>query len=136
MVDTILVPTDGSEHAQRAAAHAIALAEREGAALHALYVVNTDDLGEPALSSAEILITVEEERGRNVLAAVAEAARTRGVPVETTCAHGEPAEMIKEHADEVGADLVMLGKRGETHELREGTVARELRSHDDRVVIV
>mgnify|MGYP000468817448 CR=1 FL=1 len=137
MVETILVPTDGSRHAQRAAAHAIALAEREDATIRALYVVDTDDFGEPALSSAEILVTDEEQRGRAVLEAVETAARKRGVPVETTCTHGKPAEAIKTHADEVEADLVVLGERGETHDLREGTVTRKLRrDDDDRIVVV
>ena len=136
MVETILIPTDGSEHAQRAAAYAIALAEREGATLHALYVVNTDDLGEPALSSAEIVVVEEEDRGQKVLEAVAKAAENRGVPVETCCEHGKPARAIKEHADEMAADLIVLGKRGETHERREGTVTRKLRREDDRVIVV
>lgn len=137
MVGTILVPTDGSRHAQRAAAHAIALAEREDATVRALYVVDTDDFGEPALSSTEILVTDEEQQGRAVLEAVATAARKRDVPVETKCAHGKPVETIKAHADDIGADLVVLGERGETHELREGTVTRKLRrDDDDRIVVV
>ncbi|QSG13005.1 Nucleotide-binding protein, UspA family [Halapricum desulfuricans] len=136
MVETILIPTDGSEHGQRAAAYAIALAEREGATLHALYVVNTDEFGEPALSSTEIIVAEEEDRGRKVLSAVAEAAGRRGVSVKTTCCHGIPEETIEAHADEIGADLIVLGERGQTHERREGTVTRELREDDDRVVTI
>jgi len=136
MVETILAPTDGSEHAQRAAAYAIALAEREGATLHALYVVDTDEFGEPALSTTEIVVAEEEDRGREVLAAIAEAAGQRGIAVKTTCRHGVPDETIKAHADEIGADLIVLGERGQTHERREGTVTRELRGDDDRVVTI
>jgi nucleotide-binding universal stress UspA family protein len=135
MVDTILIPTDGSAHAQRAAAHAITLAKREDAALHALFVVNTHEMGEPALSSMEILIDEHEDRGRKVLAAIAEAAEKRGVTVETTCCHGEPTEEIRKYADEVDADLIVVGERGETHEHREGTVTRALQRKDDRIVV-
>lgn len=136
MVETILVPTDGSEHAQRAAAYAIALAEREDATVHALYVVDTDDFGEPALSSAEIVVVNEEDRGRKVLEAVAKAAENRDVPVETCCEHGEPASTIEAHANEVGADLIVIGKRGATHKRCEGTVTRTLRGEDDRLIVV
>ena len=136
MVETILVPTDGSEHGQRAAAYAIALAERADAVLHALYVVDTDEFGEPALSTTEIVVAEEEERGREVLSTVAEAAGRRGIPVKTTCCHGVPDETIEAHADEVEADLIVLGERGQTHERRAGTVTRELRDEDDRVVTI
>jgi len=136
MVETVLVPTDGSKHAQRAAAYAIALAERENAILHALYVVNVDEFGEPALSSTEIITAEEEDRGREVLAAVAEAAGRRGVPVKTTCCHGIPEETIQAHANEIGADRIVLGERGQTHDRREGTVTRKLRHDDDRVVTI
>lgn len=140
MVDTILIPTDGSEHAQRAGAHALTFAEREGATLHVLFVVETKDIGtsevgEPALSSTEILTHEREEWGRRVVEAIAEIADTRGVPVETTVCHGDPAETIPEIADEIDADLVFVGERGETHDHREGTVTRALRREDDRVVV-
>ncbi|MCU4719662.1 universal stress protein [Halapricum hydrolyticum] len=135
-IDTVLVPVDVSEHAQRAAAHAIALAQREGATLHALYVVDTREMGEPALSSMEIVIEERKERGWKVLAAVAETAERHGVPVETICCHGDPADEIRAVADEIDSDLIIVGKRGETHEHRGGTVTRELLREDDRVVVV
>ncbi|WP_136687516.1 universal stress protein [Halorhabdus amylolytica] len=140
MVETILIPTDGSEHAQRAAAHALAFAEREGATVHALFVVETEgvetsDVEVPALSSIEILTNEREEWGRKVLAAIAQTAEKRDVPVETSIYHGDPAETIPEVADEIDADLVFVGERGDTHEHREGTVTRALRREDDRVVV-
>lgn len=135
MADTIVLPTDGSTNAQRATAHAIALAKSEDATLHALFVVETRDTGEPALSSMEMLVSEQEDRGREVLSAVAEAAQRHGVQVETTCCHGDPTDTIGEFADEVDADLIVMGERGQTHEHREGTVTRELRRDDDRVVV-
>ncbi|QSG10533.1 Nucleotide-binding protein, UspA family [Halapricum desulfuricans] len=127
---------DGSEHAQRAAAHAIALAQRDGATLHALYVVDTREMGEPALSSMEIVIEERKDRGRKALAAVAETAERHGVPVETTCCHGDPVDEIRTVADEIDSDLIIVGKQGESHKYREGTVVRKLRRDDDRVVAV
>lgn len=49
MYDTVLVPTDGSEPADRAVDHALTLADRYGAGIHALYCVETHRYGEPAL---------------------------------------------------------------------------------------
>ena len=45
MFETILLPTDGSERAERAAPYAVELAERFDATLHPMYVVDTDALG-------------------------------------------------------------------------------------------
>ena len=42
MYDRILVPTDGSEPAAAAVRHALDLADRYDATLHALFVVDTD----------------------------------------------------------------------------------------------
>lgn len=44
MYDAILVPTDGSEGTARAVEHAIELAVRYDAALHAVSVIEADDV--------------------------------------------------------------------------------------------
>jgi nucleotide-binding universal stress UspA family protein len=135
MVDTILLATDGSEHAQRATAHALALAKREQAMLEAIFVVDTRELGEPALSSVEILIDEYEDRGREVLREVSEAAEKHDITVEMRCCHGVPSQEILALADAVDADLIVIGERGETHRIKEGEVARALRRADDRVIV-
>ncbi|MFW6018737.1 MAG: universal stress protein [Halapricum sp.] len=135
-IETVLLPVDVSEHARRAAAHAIALTQREDATLHVLFVVDTREMGEPALSSMEIVIEERKERGRKILSAIADTAEKHGVPVETICCHGDPTEEIRKVADEVGANLIIVGKQGETHKYREGEVTRKLRREDDRVVVV
>jgi nucleotide-binding universal stress UspA family protein len=135
MVDTILLATDGSEHAQRATAHAIALAKRENATLQAIFVVDTRELGEPALSSIEVLIDEYEDRGREILNDVVRAAEKHDVPIETRCCHGHPSEEILAMADAVDADLIVVGERGETHKIKEGEVMRALRQEDRRVIV-
>lgn len=134
-MDTILLPTDGSESARQATAHAIALAARTGAKLHAVFVVDTRDLGEPALSSMEVLIDEYEDRGHEILQAVEETAARHDVSVETRCCHGDPIEEIVALADAVDADLIVMGERGETHEIKPGEVTRKLSREDDRVVV-
>jgi len=61
--DTIVVATDGSDGGDRAVEHALELANRYGAALHAMFVVDTDRYGEPALSTAELVAEVAACRG-------------------------------------------------------------------------
>lgn len=136
MVDTILLPTDGSPRAHQAAAHAICLAKGENAALVVCYIVDIREMGEPALSSVEILIDEYEDTGQALLKGIATTAAKHDVPVETRCAHGVPAKKIAEIADEVGADIILMGERGLTHTKREGEVTRALRGKDKRVVTV
>lgn len=135
MTDTILLATDGSDHARRAAAHAIALAAREGADLHAVFVVDTRRHGEPALSSLEVLIGEYEDYGREVLGEIESTAENHDVPVETRCCHGDPEAEILALADSIGADLIVMGERGETHEKLPGELTRKLRRKDDRIIV-
>jgi len=117
MYDTILVPTDGSDPANRAVEHALEIAEQFGATVHAMYVVDTDRYGEPALSSAEIVLQELEEDGRDLVADIAERADGHDVAVETRVCHGAPHEEIVAYADEVDADLVILGYQGHSHRM-------------------
>jgi len=118
MYDTILVPTDGSDPANRAVEHAMEIAEQFDATVHAMYVVDTDRYGEPALSSAEIVLQELQEDGRGLVADVVEQGDSHGVTVETRVCHGTPHEEIVTYADEIDADLVILGYQGHSHHLR------------------
>jgi nucleotide-binding universal stress UspA family protein len=127
--DTILVPTDGSADANRAATHALELAEQYDADLHAILVVDTDRYPEPALSSAELETTELEDWGSEELAELAERAEELDVAISTRCCHGKPYLEIINHADEIDADLLVLGYHGHSH--AEG---EQLGSVTDRVV--
>lgn len=108
--DHVLVPTDGSEAAERAADHAIRIAERYGADVHAVYVVNTDvyEFGDAPRSVVGLL----KEGGGGAVEAVAAAARERGLPVTTDVVRGVPHEEIRSYAAGVDADLIAVGTRG------------------------
>lgn len=109
MTDTILLPVDGSDGTDGQVERALDLAESAGATVHALFVVNTGRYGEPALSSAEVLVDDMEDEGNALLAEVAARGRARGVEVVTRCCHGRPNDALVEHAGETGADVVVLG---------------------------
>jgi nucleotide-binding universal stress UspA family protein len=137
MYDTILVPTDGSDPANRAVEHGIELAERFGATLHALYVVDTTRYGEPALSSAEIVLQELEEDGTALVTDIAERADNHGVTVETRVCHGAPHAEIITYADEVNADLVVMGYQGHSHSMagHMGSVADRVTQRAGRPVL-
>lgn len=129
MYETILVATDGSGSANRAVTHALEQAEQHGAALHAIYVVDTDRYAEPALSSAELDTIGIEEWGDEQLREVVDRGESLGVEVDTRCCHGKPYKEIVNYGDEVDADLVVLGYQGHSH-----TETDQIGSVTDRVV--
>jgi len=129
MYDTILVAIDGSAPANRAVTHALEQAERTGATVHALYVVDTDRYAEPALSSMELETNEIEQWGEAQLQEVVERGEGVDVAVETRCCHGKPHVEIIGYGDEIDADLVVVGYQGHSHS--KGT---QIGSVTDRVV--
>ncbi|MFD1563364.1 universal stress protein [Haloarchaeobius amylolyticus] len=137
MYDTILVPTDGSDPANRAAKHALALAEQYDAQVDALYCVETHRYGEPALSSAEIVLNDLEERGQALLDDLADRGDNYGIEVSTCLCHGRPWEEIRARADDVDADLIVIGYQGQSHSRggKIGSVAERVVRAADRPVL-
>lgn len=66
------------------------------------------------------------------------AARHRDVPVDVVVRHGNPADVVVKAAEEVGADLVVIGSRGHGGfvGLLMGSVSRRVVDRAGRVVIV
>ncbi|MFD1563363.1 universal stress protein [Haloarchaeobius amylolyticus] len=137
MYDTILVPTDGSDAANRAIEHAVSLARTFDAELYGLYVIDTRRYGEQALGTSGGVLEELGERGREVLADLEERADADHVPVTTEVIDGRPSSKIIAYADEVDADLIVLGNRGLGGGL-EGTIgsnAERVVRYGDRPVI-
>lgn len=129
MYSKILVATDGSADANRAVTHALEQAEQHGATLHAIFVVDTDRYSEPALSSMELETIEIEDWGNQQLAEVEERGEELGVDVTTRCCHGKPYQEVINYADEIDADLVVLGYHGHSH-----AESEQIGSVTDRVV--
>jgi nucleotide-binding universal stress UspA family protein len=81
-----------------------------------MYVVDTRLYGEPGLSSTELVTDEIEDRGQAFLADFAERADNESIPVETRCCHGVPQQEIVDYADQVDADVIVLGFQGHTHQ--------------------
>lgn len=107
MFGHILVPTDGSTHAVRAAEYAVDLASTYGAVLHVLYVVDV------RTSHADAPVDDESTtRGESAVETVTDLAAARGVPVETEIRVGLPHQAIVEYTDDHDTDLVVMGTHG------------------------
>jgi nucleotide-binding universal stress UspA family protein len=113
MYDTILVPTDGSKQAMKAAEHAIHLAEQVDGTVHALYVMDMGDADFVATPS-DIAETRQrlEQKGKEYVEEVELAATEAGLECVTDVKSGMPEDEIMEYVDEHGIDLIVIGKRG------------------------
>lgn len=138
MYDTILVATDGSVTADRAVEHALELGGQRDVALHAIYVVDTSRLAEPALGSSEIETNDVEAWGQRALDDVVEKATAAGVDATTRCCHGKPHVEILDYAHEIDADVVVLGYQGHSHSDTDhiGSVTNRVVDDADRPVLV
>lgn len=139
--DRVLVPTDGSETATAAVGHALAVAERFGATVHALSVLDVGvlpgvhDAGGGLPGVTDRLRSESEEAAE----AVAAACRDRGLDAVTAVVQGTPYRVIGRYAADEGIDLVAMGTHGRTGVGRYlvGSVAeRVLRSSDAPVLTV
>ncbi|WP_440991880.1 universal stress protein [Haloarchaeobius baliensis] len=115
MYETLLVATDGSDRAAAAVTHGLELAERDDATVYAIHVVDTRREGEPALSSAELVLDEREDEGWRRVDEIERLAAERGLDANTKVCHGRPAEEILRYADEADVDLLVLGYSGEGH---------------------
>ncbi|MEM4782184.1 MAG: universal stress protein [Halalkalicoccus sp.] len=120
MYDTILVPTDGSEVAEIAVEHALDLAEKYDATLHALYVVDTDamdlSLGTEQVDRIRAGQFGEMEElqrdARNATGRVMKQADERGIPTIEHIAAGRPHRVITNYAEKEGVDMIVMGSHG------------------------
>ena len=126
-MDAVLLATDGSEYARRAAERAIEVASDNDADLYVLCVVDRRVHGEPGLSTEELSTIEAEDVGHDCVKEVRSMVGERAVDVsvEGAVRHGLPQEVIIEYAEEVAADLIVIGEHGD-HRQHLGGVGRHL----------
>jgi nucleotide-binding universal stress UspA family protein len=113
MATSIVVGTDGSEPAERALDEAIAIALRDGAALHIVTAFpDPAIIREQITSSAKTESVNLSEVADTVLSRAARRAEEKGVKAETHARESDPAAAIIEVADAQKADLIIVGSRG------------------------
>ena len=112
MYDTVLLPTDGSEAMETVVEHARDIAERRGADVHVLYVV--DDrafltLDDDRIPDVTDQLRAEGERATYDIASAFDAAESS---VSTEIREGNPSDEILASVEERDADLVVMGTHG------------------------
>ncbi|KAA0013187.1 universal stress protein [Billgrantia pellis] len=124
MLRTILVPIDGSSHAEKALSIAAQLARASSAILHLLYVTELPDdagmlagtTGQPLTEARrrELAETGEtgEPQAHGVLDRARQAVELSGLEVMETIREGKPADTILREAEAIGVDAIVMGSRG------------------------
>jgi nucleotide-binding universal stress UspA family protein len=118
-IKTILLPTDGSECSAKAMAYALSFAKQYGGRVVALHVVDQRWEEHTRIVFAEVgqdmtqkIRNGYEEEARRILREVTDAAGKVGVSVETRVVSGIPSEYIVRVAQELPADLIIMGTHG------------------------
>ena len=111
MFETVVIATDGSESAERSVQTAVDFASRFDAEVHALYVVDTDEIESTPEEIRDDLETAIEKTGDEALS-FAEEEVGESLDLTTAVREGDPATEIIEYADEIDADVIAVGTRG------------------------
>jgi len=126
MFDTVLFPIDQSRQATATAAVALQLAKRHQSRLVVLSVVEAD---EGAMHDAAAVAQLLEQARASFEQA--------GVPCEVIEREGNPAFVIGDVADEINADVIVMGTRGISLESSEpSTAARVIQLAPCPVLVV
>jgi nucleotide-binding universal stress UspA family protein len=113
MYERILIPTDGSEHAAAAAETAFELADALDAAVYAVSIAELGPLGSVRLPGDEASAEeVLRARAEEFVSRVAAQGADRGLAVTTAVRQGTPVTEILDYADEIEADVVVMGTKG------------------------
>lgn len=130
-LERILVPTDYSPHAARALELALSFAEHSEAALDLLHVYQVPaDIYPYSLYITDEDLKRIEEQNEKQMSKLCEKTRARGAKVEGIVIRGETHDVIPRIAKERGADLIIIGTRGNSglaHVLLGSTAERTIR---------
>ena len=120
MIKKILVPTDGSKHAEKATEYALDIAAKYNAKLYLMHVVSEPKVPEGfmeflrdehvAESPAYVYL---QTMGKKILGKAEEEVKARGLrEVRSVAVEGDPAERIIEFVKENDVDMIIMGSRG------------------------
>jgi len=129
-INSILVPTDGSECSKKAVEYAGNLAQKLSAKVHVLFVCETNYAGLWYYHILDEAVSKKiEQKGKAVAEETAQLLRDSGVDqVQVHIEEGHPGEVITDSADRLRADLIVMGTHGRRGLERSlmGSVAREV----------
>jgi nucleotide-binding universal stress UspA family protein len=120
MYENIVVGTDGSATAGVAVRHAAVLAKAGGGTVHVVHAFQNVSLGMAAMASGTGGPAVDLDRlnvglqdyGDTVVTAAKQELEADGVTVVTHVVSGDPADALVQVANDIKADLLVVGNRG------------------------
>ena len=120
MYKKILLPTDGSENAKRAAEQAFQIGSRSGSEVLVLYVIETPRFGGiRSVNKTELRKELEQDVQRvfdeysNILAGIRDRGKCqKDVKLDLMFQEGSPADKILKIIDVENIDLVVMGTSG------------------------
>lgn len=133
----ILVAVDGSESSNRALDTGIELAGLSGGRLHALAVEGPLPAYAATIGEVEEVKREKDAFFSELIGDVKRRAAAAGVEIDVDVRVGHAAELIVRVADEVDADLIVIGHRG--HFLRDhllGSTADRVSEHASCPVMI
>ncbi|MCP3031729.1 universal stress protein [Halobacillus sp. A1] len=112
MFENILLATDGSDHSNRAIDQTVKMVSpyKEEVQIELVYAVDGDTSKSDILNfgSADTATVKRKEMFLNTVQEL----ESQGIKAEVTILHGEPEEVIIEHANKHDYDCVVVGSRG------------------------
>lgn len=118
MISRILVPTDGSKAAEKAAAYAIDLAKRLNATVIILSVVDRRALYSIAETAVPVAVSAAEIESNLKKAAkiyvkeISKLCRENGVKSKAVVTKGHPVDEIVKEAERTRVNLIVMGSHG------------------------
>lgn len=112
MFSRILVALDGSEISRTAYSRALALARENNAELHTITVVNSPHMWKDDSPANQ---TRSETDAKQLLDELEQTAKEAGVSCTPHLVAGHPGDRIVSTADEIDADLIIVGSLGKSH---------------------
>ena len=136
----ILIPTDGSELAERGVAHGLALAKSLGARVSVIFVLEAfSEMTGRFLEAVATYAELRKEQVKSVLDRAANAAAKAGISCETIQAEGgQPHQAIIAAAENGGCDLIVMSSHGRSgvSVLLIGSVTNKVLTHATKAVLV
>lgn len=137
----VVAAVDGSEQSIHAAQHAVDLARASGGMVSLITVIRPPEGWwglEGGPPSPEAMARAVSAGQQEVLDKVMAALDSTGVTVETTEELGDPSSVIIGHCETIGADLLVVGRRGAglVERMLMGSIADRLAHHAPCPVLI
>jgi len=136
----VLIATDGSETAKKAADFGVQIAGLSGAKVCVVYVIDTTPYYSIPLDevwSKEVYEQLEK-MGNEITSDVEKTAKAAGLETESLVLKGDPAERIVSFAEKQNIDMIVVGSlgKGEFERLVIGSVSEKVVRHAKVPVLV